>query len=119
VTRIVFVELEELFADALEDCLDREPGLQVVGRLRDRGLLLTPRGKALNAGAMVCMLEPQDFVRLCDQVLRAHPGLLALSIVPSQPAILQCRLETRLVTHGNASLADLARIIRGPVSPTE
>ena len=112
-TRIILVGLEVLLADVLEDCLNREPGLRVVGRLPERALLLADGGEALNADTMVCSMEPDVFARFCDRVLRKYPDLLALSIAPGRRAILQCRLEAQVVTHGNASLADLARIIQG------
>jgi hypothetical protein len=110
--RIVFVELDELLADVLEDFLNREPGLQVVGRLPERDLLLADCGEELNADAMVCSLEPHVFGRFCDRALRKYPDLLALSLASGRHAVLQCHLEAQVVTHGNASLADLARIIR-------
>jgi hypothetical protein len=111
-TRIVLVGLEVLLADVLEDCLNQETGLCVVGRLPERVVLLTNGGGALNADAMVCSLEPEAFARFCERVLRKYPDLLALSIAPGRQAVLQCRLEAQVVTYGNASLADLARIIR-------
>ena len=108
--RILLVELPYLLADILEEHIGSQAGMRVVGRMSDSAILLTSQAAA-SADAVLFGLEEKKLASFCDGLLRKYPRLHAFSITKDGREILECRLKTDVIDHGEASPNRIAELI--------
>ena len=108
--RILLVELPYLLADILEEHIGNQAGMRVVGRISDSGVLLTNQAAA-SADAVLFDFAEKKLSKFCDKLLRKYPRLQVFSITKDGRVILECRLKTHVIDHGEASPDRIAELI--------
>ena len=113
--RIIIVGGAGLMNDLLEDIIEQDPDMIIVGRLPTPDTLAEEVDRS-HADVAILNLQTQAVKAVCGPLLRARPDLAVVSLADEGRALVRCELVPRIVNYGEATFDRLMDILRRSVA---